>query len=64
MDKRPFQESLEELVELAAQGPLHVRVQPIERVLLQVRHLVPRVEDRLVLVGAREGQLDADAAVH
>jgi hypothetical protein len=57
------QSSLEDLVELAAQGVLEVGVEPVEGVLPQVGHLVPRVQNRLVLVRARESQLDADAAV-
>lgn len=57
------QSSLEDLVELAAQGVLEVGVEPVEGVLPQVGHLVPRVQNRLVLVRAGESQLDADAAV-
>jgi hypothetical protein len=55
--------SLEELVELVTQGTLEVWVEAIEGVLLQVGHLIPWVQDRLVLIGAWESQLDADAAV-
>ena len=55
--------SLEELVELAGQGVLEVGVEPVKGVLPQVGHLVPWVQNRLVLVSAWESQLDADAAV-
>jgi hypothetical protein len=44
--------SLEELVELVTQGTLEVCVEAIEGVLLQVGHLIPCVQDRLVLIGA------------
>lgn len=57
------QTSLEDLVELAAQGVLEVWVEPIQGVLPQVGHFVPWVQNRLVLVCTRESQLDADAAV-
>lgn len=55
---------LEELAELIRERVLQVGEEAEERVLPQLRHLVPRVEHLLVLVGAGEGELYPRAAVH
>jgi hypothetical protein len=49
---------------LAGEGLLKVGEGPEQQVLLELGNLVPRVEHDIILVGAREGELDTGVAVH
>jgi len=56
--------ALKEFAVLARERTLEVRIQPIERVLPEVRGFIPWVERHFMLVCTWEGRLYSNAAIH
>lgn len=55
---------LEDLVILACEGILEIRIKPVERVLSKVFYFIPRVENRIMLISPRECQLYSKTTIY